>query len=85
MIVAWIMETSKENPHYSSWDHLLELFKEYDATISLGDALRPGCTADAHDELQVSELVVNSKLAKNAVEKCVQVMIEGPGHMTMDG
>ncbi|MEM4490847.1 MAG: phosphomethylpyrimidine synthase ThiC [Desulfurococcaceae archaeon] len=84
MIAAWVMETGKENPYYSSWDHLLELFKEYDAAISLGDALRPGCTADAHDELQVSELVVNSKLAKNAVEKGVQVMIEGPGHMTMD-
>ncbi|MEM1528860.1 MAG: phosphomethylpyrimidine synthase ThiC [Desulfurococcaceae archaeon] len=84
MIAAWIMETGKENPYYSQWDRVLELFRDYDATISLGDALRPGCTADAHDELQISELVMNSKLARSAVESGVQVMIEGPGHMTMD-
>ncbi|MEM1695707.1 MAG: phosphomethylpyrimidine synthase ThiC [Desulfurococcaceae archaeon] len=84
MIAAWMIETGKENPYYSQWTHLLELFREYDAVISLGDALRPGATADAHDELQISELIVNSRLAKDAVQRGVQVMIEGPGHMTMD-
>ena len=84
MIAAWMLETGRENPYYSQWDHLTELFKEYDATISLGDALRPGATADAHDELQITELLLNSKLARDAVNKGVQVMIEGPGHMTMD-
>ncbi|MEM4827521.1 MAG: phosphomethylpyrimidine synthase ThiC [Desulfurococcaceae archaeon] len=84
MIAAWMIETGKENPYYSQWMHLLELFREYDAVISLGDALRPGATADAHDELQISELIVNSRLAKDAVQRGVQVMIEGPGHMTMD-
>lgn len=84
MIAAWMLETGKENPYYSQWDQLIELFKEYDATISLGDALRPGATADAHDELQIAELLLNSKLARDAVSKGVQVMIEGPGHMTMD-
>lgn len=84
MIAAWMVETGLENPYLSQWDQLLELFKEYDAVISLGDALRPGTTADAHDELQIGELLVNSKLAREAVERGVQVMIEGPGHMTMD-
>ena len=84
MLAAWMMETGKENPYYSHWDQLLELFREYNAVISLGDSLRPGTTADAHDELQIRELLVNSKLARDAIRKDVQVMIEGPGHMTMD-
>lgn len=84
MITAWMAETGQENPYYSQWDHLLELFREYDAVISLGDALRPGCTADAHDEFQLGELIMSAKLAKSAVERGVQVMIEGPGHMTLD-
>ncbi|MGC9020378.1 MAG: phosphomethylpyrimidine synthase ThiC [Candidatus Methanodesulfokora sp.] len=84
ILAVWMIENNKENPYLEHWNYLLELFKEYDAVISLGDALRPGTTADAHDELQISELVNNSKLAKDAVSKGVQVMIEGPGHMTMD-
>jgi phosphomethylpyrimidine synthase len=84
MIAAWMAETGEENPYYSQWDYVLELFSEYDAVISLGDALRPGCTVDAHDEFQLGELAVNAKLAKVAVERGVQVMIEGPGHMTLD-
>jgi len=84
MITAWMAETGQENPYYSQWDHLLELFREYDAVISLGDALRPGCTADAHDEFQLGELIMNAKLARSAIERGVQVMIEGPGHMTLD-
>ncbi len=84
MIAAWMAETNNENPFLSQWGQLLELFRDYDAVISLGDALRPGCIVDAHDEFQVSELILNSKLARDAVEKGVQVMIEGPGHMRMD-
>ena len=84
MVAVWMAETGEENPYYSQWEHLLELFEEYDAVISLGDALRPGCTADAHDEFQLGELAVNAKLARSAVERGVQVMIEGPGHMTLD-
>lgn len=84
MIAVWMIETKQENPYYSQWDYLIELFREYDAVISLGDALRPGTILDAHDEFQLSELVINSRLARDAVSKGVQVMIEGPGHMTLD-
>lgn len=84
MLAVWMLENNEENPYLKHWDYLVELFKEYDAVISLGDALRPGATADAHDELQISELLNNSRLARDAVSKGVQVMIEGPGHMTLD-
>ncbi|MCX8184196.1 MAG: phosphomethylpyrimidine synthase ThiC [Sulfolobales archaeon] len=84
MLAIWMIENSEENPYLKHWDYLLEVFREYDAVISLGDALRPGATADAHDELQIGELVNNSRLARDAVDRGVQVMIEGPGHMTLD-
>ncbi|MDW7970212.1 MAG: phosphomethylpyrimidine synthase ThiC [Sulfolobales archaeon] len=84
MLAVWMLESNKENPYLIHWDYVVELFKECDAVISLGDALRPGATADAHDELQVGELINNSRLAKDAVARGVQVMIEGPGHMTLD-
>jgi phosphomethylpyrimidine synthase len=84
MLAAWMLENNKENPYYRRWTELLELFAEYDAVISLGDALRPGAIADAQDELQVSELVNNAKLLEEAREVGVQVMIEGPGHMPIN-
>jgi len=84
MLAAWMLESERENPYYENWDYLLELFAEYDAVISLGDALRPGAIADAEDNLQVSELTVNVGLFERARDKGVQVMIEGPGHMPID-
>ncbi len=84
IMAAWSIYNDKENPLYANFDYLLELAREYDVTLSLGDALRPGGIDDAHDELQVGELLVNARLAKRAIEKGVQVMIEGPGHMPLD-
>jgi phosphomethylpyrimidine synthase len=84
MLAAWMLENDKENPYYKNWDYLLELFAEYDAVISLGDALRPGAIADAQDDLQISELTNNARLLEKSREKGVQVMIEGPGHMPID-
>lgn len=84
ILAAWMLHNNKENPLYSNFDYLLELAEKYDVTLSLGDALRPGSIADAHDELQVAELVNNARLTKIAWGRGVQVMIEGPGHMPLD-
>ena len=84
MLAAWMLELGEENPYYANWDYLLEMFAEHDAVISLGDALRPGAVVDAHDELQLGELYINSRLLERAREAGVQVMIEGPGHMPLD-
>jgi len=84
MLAAWMLETGRENPYNDRWDYLLEIFAEHDAVISLGDALRPGAIADAHDELQIAELMNSARLLESAREKGVQVMIEGPGHMPLD-
>ncbi len=83
-IIAWMLHHDRENPYYEYFDYLLELFAQYDATISLGDALRPGSIFDAHDEFQVGELLVVARLVKRAREKGVQVMVEGPGHMPLN-
>ena len=58
--------------------------QEYDVTLSLGDACRPGCLEDATDVSQLEELLTLGELTRRAWEKNVQVMIEGPGHMPLD-
>ena len=63
---------------------MIELAQKYDVTFSLGDALRPGSILDSHDELQVQEMINIGRLAKRAIEKDVQVMIEGPGHVPLN-
>ncbi|MCD8237994.1 MAG: phosphomethylpyrimidine synthase ThiC [Clostridiales bacterium] len=84
IIFAWMEMTGKENPFYEHFDDILEICREYDITLSLGDACRPGCIEDASDTSQIEELIVLGELTKRAWEKDVQVMIEGPGHMPLD-
>lgn len=84
LLFAWMMMTGKENPFYEYYDDVLDILREYDVTISLGDALRPGCIDDSSDAGQISELIELGNLTKRAWEKDVQVMVEGPGHMAMN-
>ena len=67
-----------------SFDEILEICQEYDITLSLGDACRPGCIADASDISQIEELITLGELTQKAWNKNVQVIIEGPGHMPLD-
>ncbi|MCD6574575.1 phosphomethylpyrimidine synthase ThiC [Candidatus Aerophobetes bacterium] len=83
-LTTWMIANEKENPLYSHFDRLLEIAKEYDVTLSLGDGLRPGCIADSTDRAQIQELVILGELAKQALDSGVQVMIEGPGHIPFD-
>ena len=84
LIFAWMEMTGNENPFYEYYDEILDICREYDVTISLGDACRPGCLADATDVCQIEELVRLGELTKRAWEKDVQVMVEGPGHVPLD-
>lgn len=84
LVFAWMSMTGEENPFYEYFDEILEICMEYDVTISLGDACRPGSLADSGDVCQIEELVRLGELTKRAWEKDVQVIIEGPGHMPMD-
>ena len=84
LIFAWMEMTGNENPFYEYYDEVLDILAEYDVTISIGDACRPGSTHDATDAAQITELVEMGILTKRAWEKNVQVMIEGPGHMALN-
>lgn len=84
LVFAWMSMTGQENPFYEYFDEILAICKEYDVTISLGDACRPGCLADATDVCQIEELVRLGELAKRAKEFGIQAMIEGPGHVPLN-
>ncbi len=84
IIFAWMEMTGQENPFYEHYDEILDICREYDITMSLGDACRPGCLKDASDISQIEELITLGELTKRAWAKDVQVMIEGPGHMPLD-
>jgi len=80
-LVQWMIKTGRENPLYEYYDEILEIARDYDVTLSLGDGMRPGCIKDATDRAQMTELITLGELAKKAKEGGVQVMIEGPGHI----
>ena len=84
IIYAWMEMTGQENPFYEYYDEVLEICRQYDVTMSLGDACRPGCLQDASDISQISELITLGELTRRAWEQDVQVMVEGPGHMPLD-
>ncbi len=84
LMAQWMLYHHKQNPLYTHFDEICEIFKKYDVSFSLGDSLRPGCLHDATDKAQTSELRVLGDLTKRAWEHDVQVMIEGPGHVPMD-
>ncbi len=84
LLFAWMQLTGNENPFFERYDELLEILREHDVTISLGDACRPGCIDDATDAAQVAELVELGNLTRRAWDAGVQVMVEGPGHMALN-
>ncbi|GHU40509.1 phosphomethylpyrimidine synthase [Clostridia bacterium] len=84
LMFAWMEMTGQENPFYERYDELLSICRQYDVTLSLGDACRPGCGHDANDATQMEELITLGELTKVAWEQDVQVIIEGPGHMPLN-
>ncbi len=84
LLASWMGHNNKENPFLSRFDDILDIAKEYDIVLSLGDSLRPGSICDATDRLQIGELLILGDLQQRALERGVQVMIEGPGHVPLD-
>jgi phosphomethylpyrimidine synthase len=81
---AWILHNQKENPIYENFDYLLEIAKNYDLTLSLGDAFRSGCIYDANDRAKIQELLIIGELVEKARENGVQTIVEGPGHVPLN-
>jgi len=82
-MAEWIIAHQEENPLYAQYDRLLEICRQHDVTLSLGDGLRPGAIHDAEDRAQISEMLILGELARRARDAGVQVMIEGPGHVPL--
>jgi phosphomethylpyrimidine synthase len=83
-MAAWMLHHGRENPYYAEFDYLLEIVKEYDVTLSLGDGMRPGCTADASDRCMFEEVITLGELVQRSRDVGVQTMVEGPGHVPVD-
>jgi len=83
-LVAWMIHNERENPFYEEYDYLLEIAKEYELTLSLGDGMRPGCISDASDRAKYMEVITLGELVKFAREEGVQAIVEGPGHVPLD-
>ncbi|MBU0477447.1 phosphomethylpyrimidine synthase ThiC [bacterium] len=83
-IMRWMQYHGRENPLFEYYDEVMDIAKEYDMTLSLGDGLRPGCIADATDKAQIKELKNLGILAERARNRGVQAMIEGPGHIPLN-
>lgn len=82
--IAWMIHNGAENPLYEEFDYLLEIAREHDLTLSLGDGMRPGCMADASDRAQFMEMITLGELVGLCRESDVQCMVEGPGHVPID-
>jgi len=81
--MAWILHNDQENPLYKNFDYLLDIAKEYDVTLSLGDGMRSGALYDSNDRAKIQELLIIGELVERARERGVQTMVEGPGHMPL--
>ena len=84
LLAKWMIHHGGQNPMYDCFDDICDLMRKYDVSFSLGDGLRPGGLADATDEAQIRELEVLGELTERAWAKGVQVMVEGPGHVSFD-
>lgn len=83
-MIGWMLHNGKENPLYKDFDYLLEILKEHEVTLSLGNGLRAGAVHDATDRAQIQELIINAELADKAQAAGVQTIVEGPGHIPID-
>ncbi len=83
-MTAWMLHNEKENPLYSEFDYLLEIMKEHEVTLSMGNGMRAGAIHDSTDRAQIQELIMNSELSDKAHEAGVQTIVEGPGHIPID-
>ncbi len=82
--LSWMKHNYEDNPFYSEYDYLLEIAREYELTISLGDGMRPGCINDASDRGKFEEFIILGELVKRARFAGVQTIVEGPGHVPIN-
>lgn len=75
----YMLTNDCDNPFIENFDHIMDILKENDVVLSLGNTMRSGCIHDTSDSPQRRELLTNMKLAKRANLAGVQVIVEGMG------
>jgi phosphomethylpyrimidine synthase len=83
IIAGWMAQRGEENFFYTRFEEICDILRQYDAAVSLGDGLRPGCIRDANDAAQFAELSALGELTQTAWGRHVQVLVEGPGHVPL--
>ena len=82
---AFMLHHNCPNPFLENYQEILEIIREYDIVLSLGNTARCGCIGDVPDPAQQEELRMNIALAGQAHRSGVQVIIEGAGgHVRYD-
>lgn len=84
IMARWCDMHKKENFIYENFAEICNIARKYDVSFSLGDGLRPGSIYDANDDAQFLELEILGELGRYARSMECQVMIEGPGHTSME-
>lgn len=83
-MIEWMIYNEKENPLYEHFDRLVDIAGKYDMVLSLGDGMRPGSLEDSTDKPQIQEMLFLGELQSYAIDRGVQVIIEGPGHIPIN-
>ncbi len=83
ILARWMMKNGKENPLLTDFDRVVDIALRHNVTLSLGDGLRPGAGCDAGDAAQFEEVITLGRLARHALSRGVQCMVEGPGHVRL--
>ena len=65
--MAWILHHDQENPFYKDFNSLLEIAKNYDVTLSLGDGMRSGALTDSNDRAKFQELLIIGELVEKVL------------------
>ncbi len=76
---VYMLSNGCENPFVENFDEVLGILRKNDVVLSFGNTMRSGCIHDLCDGAQKMEIDTNVRLAKDANEQGVQVIIEGMG------
>ncbi|KAM9985722.1 hypothetical protein ACTFIZ_008600, partial [Dictyostelium cf. discoideum] len=77
------LDKTGENFLYTHFAEICEIMKEYDISFSLGDGLRPGCTADSNDEAQFGELLTLENMTEE-LKHCYEAPFYTLGPLVTD-
>jgi phosphomethylpyrimidine synthase len=84
-LVSRYMQRHKcENPLIEYLDDIAEICRRHEVVVDLGDIFRPGCLADAGDDLKWLELEILAEQRQRLMSAGVQVLCETGGHIPMN-